>query len=74
MKILIIEPNKEPYVLECENIDSTLYGLIYYPYSKIELEKDIHLIYSKEGQDISKINRKINNKNTPNKRGCPDFI
>lgn len=63
IKALIIEPNKEPYTIEDKYIEDKLYGLIYYPFEKLEIEKDIFIIYSKEAtsanQNTFPKNRKI---------------
>ena len=48
IKALIVEQNKEPYTIESKYIDDKLYGLIYYPFEKLEIEKNIFVIYSKE--------------------------
>lgn len=48
IKVIIVEPNKEPYTIEDKYIEYKLYGLIYYPFEKLEIEKNIFVIYSKE--------------------------
>ena len=48
IKALIVEPKKEPYTIESKYIEDKLYGLIYYPFEKLEVEKNIFVIYSKE--------------------------
>ena len=58
-KALIVEPNKEPYTIEHKYIEDKLYGLIYYPFEKLEIEKDIFIIFSKE----AKLNEKMFPKN-----------
>lgn len=50
IKILVVQPNKQPYIKEIKNNIDSIYGLVYYPYSEIELEKNIYLIYSKEAE------------------------
>lgn len=60
VKILVVEPKKQPYEVETKTLDTTLYGLVYYPYKKLKIGKDIYLIYSKETKDnILKKNRVI---------------
>lgn len=63
MKILIVEPNREPYTIENKYIEDKLYGLIYYPFEKLEIEKDIFVIFSKDAtsanQNTFPKNRKI---------------
>ena len=61
VKILVVETNKNVYVVETKTIYKTLYGLVYYPYNKMKMEGDIYLIYSKNTDDILKKNRIINN-------------
>lgn len=51
VKIIIVQPNKQPYVKEVKNNIDSIYGLVYYPYQEIELEKNIYLIYSKEAEN-----------------------
>lgn len=51
IKILAIYPNKQPVIEEIKNNEEGLYGLVYFPYEQIELEKDIYLIYSKEANE-----------------------
>lgn len=61
-KALIVEANKEPYTIEHKYIEDKLYGLIYYPFEKLEIEKDIFLIFSKQAksnQNIFPKNREI---------------
>lgn len=64
IKILVIESNKEPYTKVINNSMNEIYGLVYYPYKEIEIEKNVFLIYSKEAtekQDTTfKQNIKIN--------------
>lgn len=51
VRIIVIEPSKQPYVKEIKNNIDSLYGLVYYPYEQIELEKNTYLIYSKETEN-----------------------
>ncbi len=51
IKILVIYPNKQPTIEEIKGNEEGLYGLVYFPYEQIELEKDIYLIYSKEAKE-----------------------
>ena len=55
IKALIVEPNKEPYTIEHKYIEDKLYGLIYYPFEKLEIEKDIFLIFSKQAKSNEKM-------------------
>ena len=50
IKILVVYPNKQPEVKEIRNNIGRLYGIIYYPYKEIELEKNVYLIYSEEAE------------------------
>ena len=59
IKALIVEPNKKPYTIEHKYIEDKLYGLRYYPFEKLEIEKDIFIIFSKE----AKLNEKMFPKN-----------
>ena len=51
IKILVIYPNIQPVVKEIKDNEEGLYGLVYFPYEQIKLEKDIYLIYSKEANE-----------------------
>lgn len=46
IKILVVEPKKEPLVKEIKNSISEIYGIVYFPFEIIEIEKDIVLISS----------------------------
>ncbi len=48
IKILVVEPDKEPYIKRINNINYDLYGIVYYPYKKMKLEENLYLIYSKD--------------------------
>lgn len=48
IKILVVRPNKQPYIKEINNTINEVYGLVYYPYNEIEIQKNIFLIYSKD--------------------------
>lgn len=50
VKILLIRPNRKPVIEEVKGNEEGLYGLVYFPYKELELEKDIYLIYSKEAE------------------------
>lgn len=50
IKIVVVQPNKQPYIKEIKNNMDSIYGLVYYPYKEIELEKNIYLVYSKEAE------------------------
>lgn len=50
IKILVVEPNKEPYEKIIKNTLDSIYGLVYYPYQQIEIDKNVYLIYSKEAE------------------------
>ncbi len=56
VKMLVVETNKDVYVVETKTVHKTLYGLVYYPYEKMKIEEDIYLIYSKNTDDILKKN------------------
>lgn len=51
IKILAIYPNKQPIIKEMKADEEGLYGLVYYPYKEIQLEKGIYLIYSAEAKE-----------------------
>lgn len=52
IKILVMYPNKQPEVKEIRSNIGRLYGIIYYPYKEIELEKNVYLLYSEEAEGI----------------------
>lgn len=52
IKILAIYPNRQPVIEEMKDKEDGLYGLVYYPYKEIELEKNVYLIYSAEAEQI----------------------
>lgn len=53
------------YEKTIKNTINEIYGLVFYPYKEIEIQKDVFVIYSKEATQlrdkIFKENRKINN-------------
>lgn len=65
IKILVVEPNKKMYEKTIKNTINEIYGLVFYPYKEIEIQKDVFVIYSKEAtllkDKMFKENRKINN-------------
>lgn len=65
IKILVVEPNKKIREKVIKNTIDEIYGLVFYPYQEIELQKDIFVIYSQEATDLKdkmfKENRTINN-------------
>lgn len=65
IKILVVEPNKKICEKVIKNTIDEIYGLVFYPYQEIELQKDIFVIYSQEATDLKdkmfKENRTINN-------------
>lgn len=67
IKIIVVETNKEPYIKEIKDTMDEIYGLVYYPYKQIEIQKDIFLVYSKEATEqkdvIFKENKKIKDLN-----------
>lgn len=67
IKILVAEPNKKIYEKMIKNTIDEIYGLVFYPYEEIEIQKDVFVIYSKEATQLRdkmfKENRKINNIN-----------
>lgn len=46
IKILVVEPNKQPYIKEVKNNITPIYGLVYFPFEILELEENIILISS----------------------------
>lgn len=52
IKILVVEPKKEPYIKEIKNTIGEIYGIVYFPFEILEIEKDIILISSLGGKDI----------------------
>lgn len=67
IKILVAEPNKKMHEKTIKNTIDEIYGLVFYPYKEIEIQKDVFVIYSKEATQLRdkmfKDNRKINNIN-----------
>ncbi len=63
IKILVVEPDKKPYIKTINKINYNLYGLVYYPYQTMKLAKDLYLIYSKEAtlKKEFRRNRIVNN-------------
>ena len=65
INILVVEPNKKMYEKTIKNTINEIYGLVFYPYKEIEIQKDVFVIYSKEAtllkDKMFKENRKINN-------------
>lgn len=53
------------YEKTIKNTINEIYGLVFYPYKEIEIQKDVFVIYSKEATQLRdkmfKENRKINN-------------
>lgn len=64
INIVVAEANKIMYVKTINSL-SQLYGLVYYPYKKIQIMKDVFLIYSKDAVikrgPLFKMNMKIKN-------------
>ena len=62
IKIIVVEPNKQPYVKEI-NSESDLYSIVYFPYASISLADNIKVIYSTnadtENRQFFKYNRTI---------------
>lgn len=52
IKILVVEPKKEPFVKEIKNSIGEIYGIVYFPFEIIEIEKDIVLISSLGAKEI----------------------
>ena len=67
IKILVAEANKKMYEKTIKNTIDEIYGLVFYPYKEIEIQKDVFIIYSEEATQLRdkmfKENRKINNIN-----------
>lgn len=51
--IILVMPNREPIMQEIKNSTDSLYGLVYYPYEEIQIDKNVYLIYSKEAKKNS---------------------
>lgn len=62
IKILVVEPNKEPYVKEIKNNISSIYGIVYFPFEELKIEKDIVLINSFNSDKFLKANRIVTDK------------
>ena len=43
IKILVVEPNKEPYVKEIKNNISSIYGIVYFPFEELKIVGNIPL-------------------------------
>ena len=52
IEILVVEPNKQPYVKEIKNTIGEIYGIVYFPFEIFEIEKDIVLISSLGAKEI----------------------
>lgn len=52
IKILVVEPKKEPLVKEIKNSIGEIYGIVYFPFEIIEIEKDVVLISSLGAKEI----------------------
>lgn len=52
IEILVVEPNKQPYVKEIKNTIGEIYGIVYFPFEILEIEKDVTLISSLGAKDI----------------------
>ena len=52
IKILVVEPKKEPFVKEIKNSIGEIYGIVYFPFEIFEIEKDIVLISSLGAKEI----------------------
>ena len=48
IKIIVVRPDKQPYIESIRNSMSDIYGLVYYPYVEIPLGKDLFLLANKE--------------------------
>lgn len=67
IKILVVEPRKQPYIKVIRNEISQIYSLVYAPLKEMLLEKNIYILYSKEAQnrdmedslDVFSPNRKL---------------
>ena len=66
IKILVVEPDKQPYVKEIKNSISEIYGFVYFPFEINEIDKNIILISSLGAKGLNdkifKANRIYNNK------------
>lgn len=52
IKILVVEPKKEPFIKEIKNSIGEIYGIVYFPFETIEIEKDVVLISSLGAKEI----------------------
>ena len=52
IKILVVEPKKEPFIKEIKNNIGEIYGIVYFPFEIIEIEKDVVLISSLGAKEI----------------------
>lgn len=53
IRILVVEPNKEPYVKEIKNSIGEIYGIVYFPFEILEIEKDVILVSSLGAKNIN---------------------
>ena len=70
MKILVIEPNKEPYIKKVNNIDNALIEILGDNLEYIKLKKHIDLVYD----DEAKINDLDFNRVIKNDVVCGTFV
>lgn len=65
VKVLVVEPKKGLYSKVICDTMTEVYDLVYYPYEKIEIIKNVYVIYSKEAKQSKDIffqkNRVIRN-------------
>ena len=62
IKILVVESSKQPYVAKINDNIGELYGFVYFPFEKLEIEKDIILVHTFQPDSFQKANRIINDK------------
>lgn len=46
VKILVVRPNKEPYVEEIKNSIGDIYGIVYFPFETVQIDENVSLISS----------------------------
>lgn len=52
IKILVVEPAKQPYVKEIKNNIGVIYGIVYFPFEMSEINQNVILISSLGAKDI----------------------
>ena len=52
IKVLVVEPKKEPYIKEMKNTIGEVYGIVYAPIEMLKIEEDVFLIQSLGAKNI----------------------